>query len=168
MSLKHPAHGAYPCSATSRYQRTASASSFGTPRPLAYMFPRLYCALSLPCSAANPDHGITSTPPLGTPSPVRYSARAGFVEQEFRECLQCGALGTGFGRFCCAEWVSTRARHQMPACGTSVSAPEDDRILRLLPVSSSVGSSSRSSAAGRSPSQTHSLLKFSTTPILWS
>ena len=41
-----------PCSAASRYQRTASASSSRTPRPLAYMFPRLNCAVASPCSAA--------------------------------------------------------------------------------------------------------------------
>src|SRR5262249_34881002 len=41
-----------PWSAARRYQRTASSSSFGTPRPLWYIQPRLFWPQALPCSAA--------------------------------------------------------------------------------------------------------------------
>ena len=47
-----PAHGHCSDAAALRYQATASASSCWTPRPLAYIAPRLYCASASPWSAA--------------------------------------------------------------------------------------------------------------------
>ena len=46
--------------AARRYQYTASASSFGTPRPSACARPRLFCAAGSPCPAALRNQYIAS------------------------------------------------------------------------------------------------------------
>ena len=43
---------ALPCAVTMLNYAYARVSSSGTPRPLAYIVPRLYCAVAIPCFAA--------------------------------------------------------------------------------------------------------------------
>ena len=61
---------ASPCSAASRYHRTASVSSRGTPRPFLYMTPRLYCAARCPWSAARRYHRTASVSSRGDAAAV--------------------------------------------------------------------------------------------------
>ena len=63
---------ASPCSAASRYHFAASAWSWGTPRPWAYMKPSSSWAKAMSCSAASRYHFTASTWSWATPWPLAY------------------------------------------------------------------------------------------------
>src|SRR6266852_7788633 len=79
---------ASPWIAARRNHFTASASSRGTPRPLAYMRPRLFSASASPWIAARRNHFTASASSRGTPSllvcmaPRLAADRGGADEQE--------------------------------------------------------------------------------------
>ena len=55
-----------------RYQRTASASSCCTPRPVWYIQPRLFCARGCPCSAARRYQRTAPASSCTIPRPLAY------------------------------------------------------------------------------------------------
>ena len=48
------------------------AASCSTPRPVAYLAPRVYWASASPCAAARRNHRVASAASCGTPRPVAY------------------------------------------------------------------------------------------------
>src|ERR1051326_9188385 len=62
-----------PCFAACLYQRIASARSWFTPRPCAYITPRLFCAFAFPCSADLRNHWTACSSSCGTPFPSSYA-----------------------------------------------------------------------------------------------
>ena len=59
-----------PCAADKLNHMCARTKSCGTPSPLVYVTPRLFCASALPWSAARRNHFSASASSCGTPLPL--------------------------------------------------------------------------------------------------
>src|SRR5437016_5368631 len=97
---------ASPCAAAFCYHSTALAASFGTPSPLAYINPRLDCALATPCAAAFCHHSAALAASFGTPSPLRYvtpSLYIALVSPESAPFCNCAKRFSAVGAASCFD-----------------------------------------------------------------